>query len=108
MLLSRSDVGMAFYLSVPPIRPWGRPRQMYRSFVFLGGMMATRKQDIVAEIMYDAYIRVFSDLAKNQIESIEGVTHAMHFSAIGCYHVQTDPRYDIREIRNEIVAMAQG
>ena len=69
-------------------------------------MMATRKQDIVAEVMDHTVIRVYSDLTRDQLESIEGVTTAVYFLMSECYRVHVDPRYDINEIRAEIVALA--
>ena len=68
-------------------------------------MMATRKLDVIAEARHNC-IRVYSDLDRGQIESIEGVTLALYHSTLHYHSVDIDPRYDIEEIRAEIVALA--
>lgn len=65
--------------------------------------MAKPKIDVIVNIINLNLLQVFCsdrDNAVREIKSIEGVISAEHLP--GCIHVYVDPRYDTREVRDEI------
>jgi hypothetical protein len=70
-----------------------------------GGVMAEKKVPVVAKRFLDFWIHVWCDGTKADLESIEGVRRVTeHEDRYHQFTVLVDPRYDMEEVREEIVA----
>ncbi len=68
--------------------------------------MATKKEAThVRWGFYGSAATLWADLSKEQIESVEGITQAIHDGKARWFLV-VDPRYDRAEIYEEIKALA--